>query len=306
MSANTVPEVRLSISRGDPEAMFGLSPSGGTSVRTGLAGLIGLIATAAFYGLLMLLPKGPFVEMMTERGPTQYLAVLFGFWSATILLFKRRKLAIQRRALDYPVIPANHDFVLTRQTAPDILTTIYALVDAPERFIVFNRIQIALSSLKNLGRIGDVDDILGSIAERDESAASTSFGMLAGFLWAIPVLGFIGTVLGLASAIGNFSSLLDGQSDVQGIIGSLREVTGGLATAFETTLVALVIALGLQLWITAQRKSEEEFLDRCQDYCLRQILSRMRSEDGHFTPSDSAAVATAPRPNLPAASRVGS
>ncbi len=278
MSPNP-PSTRLSIRQGDPEAFFGLIPTGGTGVRTALAGLIGLVLTAIVYGILLALPPSTFVDMMTNRGPTQYVAVFFGLWAAVILLFKRQKLAIQRRALNHAVIPENHDFVLTRATASDIITAIYAIADAPERFMVFNRILIALSSLRNLGRIGDVDDVLRSMAERDESASSTSFGMLAGFLWAIPVLGFIGTVLGLATAIGNFSSLLNDQNDVAGIIGSLKEVTGGLATAFETTLVALIIALVLQLWITAQRKSEEEFLDRCQDYCLRQIVSRMRSEE---------------------------
>lgn len=264
---------------GDPEALFGLSPTGGTSVRTPLAGLIGLILAAAFYGALMLFPDSDFKDMMTQRGPTQYAAVLFGCWAAAILLIKQQKLAVQRNALKHAVIPENHAFVLTRETAPDIMGTIYAIADFPERFIVFNRILVAMSSLKNLGCIADVDEVLRSMADRDESATQTSFGMLGGFLWAIPVLGFIGTVLGLATAIGNFSALLDGQDEVSGIIGSLREVTGGLSTAFETTLVALVIALVLQLWITGQRKAEEEFLDQCQDYCLRQIISRMRSED---------------------------
>jgi biopolymer transport protein ExbB/TolQ len=124
--------------------------------------------------------------------------------------------------------------------------------------------------------VSDVDDILRATAERDESTHQTSFATLGGFLWAIPVLGFIGTVLGLAGAIGNFSSLLDKQSDVSGIVGSLKEVTGGLSTAFETTLLALVIALVVQLWITSQKKSEEEFLDDCQDYCLKQIVGRIK------------------------------
>jgi len=48
---------------------------------------------------------------------------------------------------------------------------------------------------------------------------------------------------GLLGAIGNFSTLLDNQSDVSGIVVSLKEVTGGLSTAFETTLLALVVAL---------------------------------------------------------------
>ena len=167
-------------------------------------------------------------------------------WAAVILWVKRRKLKTQRQALRHSIVPNDHSFVLSSQTADIVSKRIHEIAEDPERFIVFNRILIAISSLKNLGRVSDADEILNSIADQDSSAHETSFAILNGFLWAIPVLGFIGTVLGLSSSISNFSSLLEGQSEVSGIVSSLREVTGGLSTAFET-LLALVIALVIQL-----------------------------------------------------------
>ncbi|WP_419188297.1 MotA/TolQ/ExbB proton channel family protein [Stieleria bergensis] len=266
----------LSVLRADPERLLGVRAGSGTAVNSGFAGLVAIVLTTFFFYGVYLFPEGPFRSMLLERGPTQYIAVFLGLWCAVILVFKKRKLSIQRRALRHAVIPENHEFVLTTTSADQVIRAIYAIADDPQRFLVYNRILIALTSLKNLGRASDVDDILRSIGERDESTHQTSFATLGGFLWAIPVLGFIGTVLGLASAIGNFSSLLDNQTDVSGIVGSLKEVTGGLSTAFETTLLALVIALVLQLWITSQKKAEEVFLDDCQDYGLRQIVSRIK------------------------------
>lgn len=277
----------LSIARADPERMLGIPSGNGTAVNTTFAGVIAFLVTAVFFVAVYFTSDSSFREMLLHRGPTQYAAVFFGFWSATILLIKRGKLNVQRRALSHSVIPEDHEFVLTRLTADHVIRAIYAIADDPQRFIVFNRILTALSSLKNLGRVSDVDDILRASAERDESILDTSFATLGGFLWAIPVFGFIGTVLGLAAAIGNFSELLDKQSEVSGIVGSLKEVTGGLSTAFETTLLALVIALFVQLWITAQRKAEEVFLDECQDYCLKQIVSRVKilpHEEGSLEP----------------------
>lgn len=266
----------LSASRSDPERRAGVTPGSGTSVNTGFAGILALLATVTLFVAVHFLPESYFRAMLVDRGPTQYAAVFLGIWSAVILLLKRSKLKIQRRALTHPVIPENYEFVLSSRTADQVIRNIHAIAEDPDRFIVFNRILVALSNLKNLGRVGDVDDILRSLAERDESAHQTSFATLGGFLWAIPVLGFIGTVLGLASAIGNFSSLLDQQSDVSAIVGSLKEVTGGLSTAFETTLLALVIALVIQLWMTSQKKAEEVFLDDSQEYCLKQVVSRIR------------------------------
>ena len=157
-----------------------------------------------------------------------------------------------------------------------MLGQVYATVDDPRHFILFNRIVVALSNLRNLGRVTDVDTILRSQAEQDESAVETSYSLVQGFVWAIPVLGFIGTVLGLSEAIGQFSGVLGAGSDVEQISGALKGVTAGLATAFETTLQALVAALVLQLMITSLRKAEEEFLDEAMDYCLRFVVGRLR------------------------------
>lgn len=266
----------LSVARSDPERRLGISAGRGTAVNSGFAGVVALLVTAVLFLGIYFLPVSHARSLFLERGPTQYFSVFFGVWCVVILVIKRRKLTIQRRSLDHAVIPENHEFVLTSQTADHVIRTIHAIADDPQRFIVFNRILVAVSNLKNIGRVSDVDDILRSLAERDESAHDTSFATLGGFLWAIPVLGFIGTVLGLAGAIGDFSSLLDKQADVTAIVGSLKEVTGGLSTAFETTLLALVIALVVQLWMTNQRKAEEIFLDDCQEYCLKQVVSRIK------------------------------
>src|SRR5690606_19308079 len=118
----------------------------------------------------------------------------------------------------------------------------------------------------------------------DESTMETSYSLLVGFIWAIPVLGFIGTVLGLSEAIGGFGAVLGESHDISQIANSLRTVTGGLATAFETTLEALVAALAIQILFTFLRKSEEEFLDECAEYCQVHVVNRLR-----MTPFDTEA-----------------
>lgn len=260
----------------DIEHRLGITSNTGTSYSAWLTGVAALLATVSLYGILFLLPSSFYRDMLVLRGWTQHAAVFFGFWCTFILLMKRHKLRIQKKALGYAVIPTDHQFVLSSQTADQVVAQIHANAADPERFLVYNRILIAISNLKNMGRVSDVDDILDSLGERDESAHETSFALINGFLWAIPVLGFIGTVLGLSESIANFSSVLTAGSEMSEIVNKLRDVTGGLSTAFETTLVALVIALVIQLWMTIQKTAEERFLDDCDDYCLKQVVSRIR------------------------------
>jgi biopolymer transport protein ExbB/TolQ len=193
-----------------------------------------------------------------------------------ILLMKWRKLAYQRRALEYAVTPNDADFVLSAANVDHVIDRIYDIADDPKNFALYNRIVVALANLKNLGRVGDVDEILRSQAEGDDAAVETSYGIVSGFVWAIPVLGFIGTVQGLSDAIGGFGAVLDTAKDVKQITDNLRGVTAGLTKAFVTTLVALVAALAIQLLLTFLKKSEQEFLDDCSAYCTNQIVNRLR------------------------------
>ena len=269
-------EVPLSWSRQDIEQRLAFRGGRFTRVNSWLSALLGAALSVLFYGVLFPLRHTQFGEMFTNRGFIPYLIVFFSFWALAVLFLKWRKLAFQRRALQYAVVPSDHDFVLSSATVDVVMDKIYATVDDPKYFVLFNRIVIALSNLRNLGRVSDVDDILRSQADSDESALETSYLLIGGFVWAIPVLGFIGTVIGLSSAIGGFGNVLQTTDNMTQIKDSLQGVTGGLATAFETTLEALVAALFIQLILTFIKKAEEEFLDNCSEYCVRNIVNRLR------------------------------
>ncbi|WP_428308001.1 MotA/TolQ/ExbB proton channel family protein [Lacipirellula sp.] len=266
----------LSWSRSDIEQRLGFHGARHTRVNNLVALLAGLLTTAAFYAVLIYFKDSYLAVMFRDRGPTPYFIVFLSMWSLAILFIKWRKLVLQRSTLSISVLPSAHDFILSPTTVDEVTRRLYEVTDDPKHFILFNRIQIALSNLKNLGRVSDVDEILRSQAETDEGAMDTSYSSLRGFIWAIPVLGFIGTVLGLSEAIGAFGGVLGSSSDMDAVTASLRQVTGGLATAFETTLEALVAALAIQLMATFLRKSEEEFLDDAREYCNRNIVNRLR------------------------------
>ena len=249
-----------------------------TNVNGFLSGVLAGILTAAFYGCLCT-PwlRGTLVEkIFTQRGPTQHATAFLFFWCVVILVIKWSKLGFQRKALSVRVIPEEVGFVLSTATVDRVLDRIHESIDDPRNFILFNRLVVALANLRNLGHVGDVDDIIRSQASQDEAAIDTSYSLLQGFVWAIPVLGFIGTVLGLSEAIGQFSNVLGASQEVSQISSALKGVTAGLATAFDTTLVALVAALVIQLLMTVMRKNEEEFLDAAMEYGLKNIVGRLR------------------------------
>ncbi|HVJ68505.1 MAG TPA: MotA/TolQ/ExbB proton channel family protein [Caulifigura sp.] len=269
-------ERRVSWFRDDPEQKLAFRGGRFTRVNTWCALVLGIVGTCGFYGVMVPLRNTYFAVSFTQRGYVPYAIVFFSFWSLAIIVLKHFKLRLQRQSLDVQILPGDPQFVLTPSTSREVTQRIDAACDDPARFLLFNRIEVALSNLRNLGRVTDVDEILRSQASSDESGMETSYALLQTFIWAIPVLGFIGTVEGLAKSVGGFGDVLATTKELAQIKDSLKVVTGGLSIAFETTLQGLLAALVIQLLVTALKKAEEEFLDDCSEYCVRNIVGRLK------------------------------
>jgi biopolymer transport protein ExbB/TolQ len=247
-----------------------------TSVNSAFSFLLAVLLTAVFYMAILPFPKFWFHLKFIGQGVIPPSIAFLTAWCLAILFVKWRKLSMQRACLELVVVPDDPGFVLSPTNADEVLQRMAELVDDPRQFVLFHRISIALSNLRNMGRVSDVDEILQNQGEASEASSESSWVLIGGFLWAIPILGFIGTVLGLSIAIGEFGSVMSASGQADALLPALREVTGGLGLAFDTTLEALVSALGIQMLVTFLRKSEQEFLDSCSEYCTRQIVSRLR------------------------------
>lgn len=270
----------------DIECLLGFKSKKFTNVSFIFSFLLGVVLFAIFYLCL-----NPFrgqhwsIDMFfhggeKNRSSIPYYTILLGCWAIAILIVKLQKLHVQRKVLKLKLLPDDPSFVLTCATARVILNNINRLVINPKDFVLLDRIQRALENLKNLGNVGAVAECLNTQAKNDEDYLSSSYTILKGFIWAIPVLGFIGTVLGLASAVGDFGAVINkGVNDPKELVSALGNVTGGLSIAFETTLIALVLALIIQLLMTWVINREELFLDECSDYCHRNLISRIKSVD---------------------------
>lgn len=272
---------QLSWSGSDFEQKIGFKGGRFTAVNNVVTFIMAMIFTGLFfvfviYGLNRFAPT-QFIAEMFLRGPIPIPTAFLSFWCAAILIVKNKKIQFQCRALDLKPFPDDPAFLLNPATAQEVLAEVHRLVDEPRHFVLFNRIERALSNLKNIGRIADVSEILQSQADYDEGHQESSYRLINGFIWAIPVLGFIGTVLGLSSAIGGFGDTLAvAGEDIGALKDSLGGITGGLSTAFETTLIALVAALIIQVWMTFTQQKEALFLDECSDYCHAHVVSKLR------------------------------
>ncbi|MEZ6087326.1 MAG: MotA/TolQ/ExbB proton channel family protein [Pirellulaceae bacterium] len=112
----------------------------------------------------------------------------------------------------------------------------------------------------------------------DANNVAGSYTIVKVFIWSLPILGFIGTVMGVSAAVASLATSLSGGGDMNAMKEALKEVFGGLGTAFDTTLLALIMSMLVKLPASALQKSEEDLITSVDEYCNENLLRRL--DDG--------------------------
>ncbi len=140
----------------------------------------------------------------------------------------------------------------------------------PEDCLSSPLVQTLRSSLWRYGATNNVQNLSDAIDSNLESLAirqDAENTMIRYLIWAIPSIGFIGTVRGIGQALSQADKALAG--DISGM-------TDSLGLAFNSTLVALLISILLMfLFHQLQRLQDNQILD-IQTYCEKYLLRRIK------------------------------
>lgn len=237
---------------------------------------LALVATLLYYGALRFVPDTRLSELFVERGWVPYAITFVSAWALALLGAKRLRLARERRLLERDWLERTGR---SRSIEPgDVEATLVGLgqqrlFDA-EAFLA-RRLVRALRHFEARRRVVEVVEFLAVESRADESRIDASYGLIRVFIWAVPTLGFIGTVIGIGAAVSGFSTTLETASSIEGMRGSIEAVTGGLGVAFDTTLLALVMSILIMFPSSALQRLEESFLGDVDDYCAERLVRRL-------------------------------
>jgi flagellar motor component MotA len=252
------------------------------SAITALA--IGAVATLAWYGILYPFGVGEYGkppanamdyvhDLFYERTWVNYTETFFFWWAVGILYLKLQKLRHQKAAMYLDVLPTDISQDINADNVGHFIDHLYGLPGRLRDSMMVNRIRKGLELFEIRQNNGDVTNMLSAQSNIDSARIGGSYALTKVFLWAIPILGFIGTVLGLSSAIGAMD--LTNVSDMDKIMSSIGNVTSGLGTAFDTTLLGLVLALFLNFPMNVLAKAEDDNLNNIDAFCNEVLLPRL-------------------------------
>jgi hypothetical protein len=139
------------------------------------------------------------------------------------------------------------------------------------------RVSAVLDFVASRGSANELDDQMRCLADNDALALETSYSLLRFINWAIPILGFLGTVLGITQAISGVTP--------DKLEHSLSGVTDGLSQAFDTTALGLFLTMILMLLCFLVERIEGgilEIVDRYVDDELAHRFQRTGAESAPF------------------------
>ncbi len=245
------------------------------------SGAIGIGIGAIIIGVLMPFKGSYLADLFVDRGWVPYVLALFLGWSIGILILKAVQLKKQKTALIVDVLPTYISWEINQQNLPEFLQHIANIPEDLRNSFMVRRVRRALEHFRVRGSTPEVASMNTSQSDIELSGIVSSYTLVKAFLWAIPILGFIGTVIGISAAITNFSVSTDAAGEMAKLKESIQGVTGGLAVAFDTTLLALCLSIILYFPMSALQKGEEDLLNNIDEYCNENLLKRL-NDGGQF------------------------
>ncbi|MDW8344142.1 MAG: MotA/TolQ/ExbB proton channel family protein [Verrucomicrobiae bacterium] len=193
--------------------------------------------------------------------------------SITYVILKRGRVAKERKFVEENVVPDNLDFHNDEQIlqAFERVRSHPSLTDS----ICLTRLARVLAVWINSRDSEHTKGMAKEEAEFDAYSSDSTYRLNRLFVWALPVLGFIGTVYGVSLAVSNFAGFLQGDVTPEAIKNQVGLITTGLGVAFYTTLLGLIFATIAAFSSLLMERTEEGVLDEVTELVEGRILLRL-------------------------------
>ena len=210
------------------------------------------------------------VDFVPERGFTvvirdyeQESCFILLIWALAIMGYKGRRAMHEQRLLDRRLLEIPEGTTLLPQDAREYSRSLEALPEQEQDFLLPRTLLSALQRFATTGSIQAVSDTIKESCEVESDRLDSELSMLRYIAWAIPSIGFIGTVRGIGDALGQAYKAVEG--DITG-------VTVSLGVAFNSTFVALVLSIVIMFCLHQLQLSQERLVLDCQRYSDKRLL----------------------------------
>jgi biopolymer transport protein ExbB/TolQ len=203
-------------------------------------------------------------------GVVQQITYFLAIFALLEIRQKRKEVDRQYKGLSLKLLPEKEQYVL----APDDINEIKLAVieqEKTEKFMLTDIIKKACTKYRSEKSVSQVMDVVEAQSRIGLNRAESEQSMIRYVAWAIPSVGFIGTIIGIASSLG-YADQISGDGE------GISLVTGALNVAFDTTLVSLFLSIVLMYFFHAFQEKTERLYSDVEEYVLENLVNRINPE----------------------------
>jgi biopolymer transport protein ExbB/TolQ len=197
----------------------------------------------------------------------QELEIIHFVWAMLIIGYKAVLVRHERRMLDHELIHVPEGIKVLPEDAKDYARQIEALPAEDRKMLVVRGLQRTLDRFAATRSIRDSAETSKAICDTEADRLDSGLAMIRYIAWAIPAIGFIGTVRHIGDA------LLQANSAVSG---DITAVTSSLGIAFNATFVALALTIVLMFFLHQLQQAQEEFVHDTDQWIDQRLIRHMQ------------------------------
>ena len=202
------------------------------------------------------------------KDPEQEWEFILCLWALFIMGAKWRTSTRERGLLESDLVPIAPGARILPEDAREYARQVQALPEPQRRLLLPRAALAALNRFRATRSIQDASTTAREVCSAESDRLDSELAMIRYIAWAIPSIGFIGTVRGIGDALTQAHRAVQG--DISG-------VTEALGVAFNSTFVALLLSLALMFVLhQLQLRQERQVLDT-ESYVDEHLLANLQA-----------------------------
>jgi len=187
-------------------------------------------------------------------------------WALAIMVYKAVSTVRHRGLLQQDLLPLAEGVRILPEDTREFSRTIQALPHQQRNALLPRALLAGLQRFSATHNIQDVASATRAFCEAESDRLDSELSMVRYIAWAIPSIGFIGTVRGIGDALGQAHKALEG--DIFG-------VTRSLGVAFNSTLIALMLSIVLMFMLHQLQLLQERYVQETEAYCEEKLTRHL-------------------------------
>lgn len=233
---------------------------------------VSIVITVLFMSVLVMMtpvenPPRILVMMggVMPEGIIQGFTYFFFFFGGLEIIALLQKISQENEAFGVHLLPEKENWLLGPDDANQLKLNMQQL-EHTQKYLLTDLIKKSCIKYRLSKSSSEVLSLLDSQVRIYSAEMESEQSFIRYTAWAVPSVGFIGTVLGIAASLG----YADEASTSEGI----AKITGMLSVAFDTTLIALLLSIVLMYGIHYLQKKQDDLFSHMSSYMIENLINR--------------------------------